>query len=62
MTKNTIAFPGLGLGPFRVSTGFRFFGLSIHWYGVIIAVGIVLAYLFARKKAAKRVISDDTLL
>ncbi len=62
MTKNTMAFPGLGLGPFRVSTGFRFLGLSIHWYGVIIAVGIVLAYLFARKKAAKRGISDDTLL
>lgn len=62
MTKNTIAFPGLGLGSFQISTGFKFFGFSIHWYGVIIALGIVLAYLFARKKAAPRAVSDDTLL
>lgn len=60
--KNTIAFPGLGIGPFTVSTGFSFFGMTVHWYGVIIALGIVLAYCFAKKKAEKRGISHDTLL
>ncbi len=62
MTKNTIAFPGLGLGPFQISEGFTFFGLSIHFYGILIALGIILAYLFAKKKAEKRGISDDTLI
>ncbi len=60
--NNTFAFPGLGIGPFTLSTGFSFFGLTIHWYGVLIALGIVLAYLFAKKKAKTREISQDTLL
>ncbi len=59
---NTVAFPGLGIGPFTFSKGFSFFGISIHWYGVIIALGIVLAYLFGKKKAFKREISQDTVL
>ena len=59
---NTIAFPGLGIGPFTVSESFSFFGFTIHWYGVIIAFGIILAYLFARKKAKHRELSEDSLL
>ncbi len=59
---NTIAFPGLGIGPFTVSESFSFFGFTIHWYGVIIAFGIILAYLFARKKAKYRELSEDSLL
>ncbi len=62
MANHTIAFPGLGLGPLQISTGFKFFGFSIHWYGVIIALGIVLAYLFARRKAVRRGIEEETLL
>ena len=34
---NTIAFPGLSLGPFHISESFEIFGISIHLYGVIIA-------------------------
>ncbi|MBE7047947.1 MAG: prolipoprotein diacylglyceryl transferase [Ruminococcaceae bacterium] len=60
--KNTIAFPGLGIGPFTLSEKFTFLGISIHYYGLIIAIGVVLAYLFAAKKGAKRNISNDTLL
>ena len=49
----------------RAVSGFH--KLSLFWviHTLVwcdIAVGIVLAYLFARKKAAKRGISDDTLL
>ena len=62
MTKNTISFPGLGIGPFTVTEGFHFFGLSIHWYGVLIALGIVLAYLYGKQKASKRNISAETIL
>ncbi len=60
--ENIIAFPGLGIGQFTVSTTFTFFGLTIHWYGMIIALGMVLAYLFAKIKAKKRDISNDTLM
>ncbi|MBQ4517752.1 MAG: prolipoprotein diacylglyceryl transferase [Clostridia bacterium] len=60
--KNKIAFPGLGIGPFTVSESFSFFGFNIHFYGILIALGIVLAYLFSTKKALKRDISSDTLL
>ncbi len=60
--KNTLAFPGLGIPAFTVSETISVFGLSIHWYGVIIAVGILLAYLFASYKAKKRDVSSDSLL
>lgn len=60
--KNIIAFPGLGIGEFSVPTSFKLYGFTVHWYGVIIALGIVLAYLFAKMKARKRDISDDTLM
>ena len=59
---NTIAFPGLGIGAFTIPTAFSFFGFTIHWYGVIIALGILLAYLFAKKKAKSREISNDSIL
>jgi len=59
---NRIAFPGLGLGPFSIHESFSFFGLTIHWYGVLIATGLFLAYLFAKKKAKKREIASDTLI
>ncbi|MBQ2696092.1 MAG: prolipoprotein diacylglyceryl transferase [Clostridia bacterium] len=59
---NTIAFPGIGIGPMTIPTEFTFFGVSIHWYGVLIALGVVLAYFFCKRKAKPRGISDDTLL
>ena len=43
---NHISFPGLSIGPLAVHESFQIFGLTIHWYGVIIALGIVAAYLF----------------
>jgi len=59
---NKIAFPGIGIGPMTIPTEFTFFGLSIHWYGVLIALGVVLAYFFCKIKAKPRGISDDTLM
>ncbi|MBR5236197.1 MAG: prolipoprotein diacylglyceryl transferase [Clostridia bacterium] len=60
--RHTVLFPGLGIGPLSIKNNFKFFGLTIHWYGILIALGLVLAYLFASKKAKKRGISQDTLL
>ncbi len=59
---NTISFPGLGIGPFTLKNSFSFFGLSIHYYGVIIALGIVLAYFFAKKKGRQRGLHEETVL
>ena len=59
---NISAFPGLGIGPMQIKSTFSFFGFSIHWYGVIIALGIILAYLFASHEGKRRGVSQDTLL
>lgn len=37
-------FGGLAINYYR---GFEVFGISIYWYGVIITVGVILAYLYA---------------
>ena len=37
-------FGGLAINYYR---GFELFGISIYWYGVIITVGVILAYLYA---------------
>jgi len=59
---NAIAFPGLRLGPFMVRESFQLFGLTIHWYGVIIAAGILVAYLYCTHIAKDYGISKDNLL
>lgn len=50
---NNISFPGLGIhfkiNPIAVKLG----SFSIHWYGIIIAVGIVLAVLYCSHLAKK---------
>ena len=58
---NTIAFPGLGIDAFRVTEYISFFGFKLHWYGIIIAIGVVLGYLLATHDAKKRGLSADTM-
>lgn len=41
-----VKFPGLGINLTIDPIAFTIGGLSIHWYGVIIAVGFVLAFLY----------------
>ncbi len=43
----TISFPGFGIGEFKVDgVAFRIFGRDVAWYGVIITLGIVLAFAY----------------
>lgn len=58
---NTISFPGLGIGPFRISETISFFGFSVHWYGIIIATGIVLAVLFGMKICQEHGLTKDNI-
>lgn len=52
--KIFVEFPNLFSG-FKVtySRGFNLFGLSIYWYGMLIALGLVLAYLYAMHRMEK---------
>ena len=44
------------------STGFTLFGLSIRWYGLMIALGIGLGVLLAMKREARFHLPKDTVL
>ncbi len=59
---NTIAFPGLNIGPFSISESFQIFGISIHWYGIMIATGVFFAYLFCSRIAKEYHLTKDNLL
>ena len=65
MEKTTfISFPGLGIGEFRVNNvAFTLFGHNIMWYGIIITLGIVLAYFYVcyRAKHIENVRVDDVI-
>jgi phosphatidylglycerol:prolipoprotein diacylglycerol transferase len=50
--SNPIEFPGLGIGPLDFNTtAFTVFGLAIQWYGIIIALGFMLAVIYCTAKA-----------
>lgn len=52
--KITLEFPNLFEGTrITYSRGFNIFGLSIYWYGILIAVGLVLAYFYAMHRMEK---------
>lgn len=57
-----ISFPGLGLevnpSPILVSIG----PLSIHWYGVVIALGLLLALWYASRRAPEFGLTEDHIL
>ena len=58
---STISFPflGLELDPPR---GFALFGLNIRFYGIIIAVGLLLAVIYALKRRKTFGLKEDDIL
>ena len=56
-----ISFPifGLEMNPPR---GFSLFGLDIRFYGIIIAVGLILAVIYGLKRKAQFGLSEDDIL
>ena len=56
-----ISFPSLGL-TLNPSTGFSIGPLSIHYYGLIIAIGLMLAVCYCSKRSAQFGLDEDTLL
>ena len=59
---NLVSFPGLGLS-FEINrVAFSIGGLNIYWYGVLIAVGLVLAMAFAMRHCAEFGIDGDAMV
>jgi phosphatidylglycerol:prolipoprotein diacylglycerol transferase len=60
---STISFPGLGIGEFNVDrVAFTIGKLSVTWYGMIICVGIILAFTYFSYRAGKAGINFDSVL
>ncbi|MBQ5841549.1 MAG: prolipoprotein diacylglyceryl transferase [Clostridia bacterium] len=55
--KTTIAFPGLGIEQFELNRAAFTIpigdGITVYWYGIIIALGIVLAFTYFLWRATK---------
>ena len=58
-----ISFPGLGIEGIDPIRSFTLFGkLDIHFYGVIIAVGLLLAVWYGLKRSKEFGLKDDDIL
>ena len=56
-----ISFPSIGL-TLDPSKGFSIGSLEIHWYGVLIAVGLMLALLYGLGQSKKFGLKDDDII
>ena len=66
MDINTISFPGLGIGDFKLNeVALSLFdgALTIRWYAIFICIGIILAYWYFLRHATKHEgLSEDTMI
>ena len=61
--STTVSFPGLGIGEFSFDrVAFELFGKPIYWYGVIIMLGIVAAFVHAYLRCKQEGIKGDDIL
>lgn len=58
---NTITFPGLGIGPLEIPETVEVLGFDIHLYGIIIGIGILLAYIYALKTCHRHNLTKDNV-
>jgi len=56
-----VSFPGLGIN-LEIHNQVQIFGLSIYWYGIIIATGLILAVIYGCVNSKRLGISADNLL
>ena len=61
MRDAAISFPLLGDWSIDPSASFTLFGRTFYWYGVIIAVGFILAMLYCARHCRRCGIQPDTL-
>ena len=61
MTNYIISFPGLGL-EINPPAGFSIGGYDVRFYGLIIAIGLILAVSYALRRKAEFGLSEDDLM
>lgn len=59
---NQISFPDLGINLTVNRVAFTVFGINIYWYGIIIAAGIVLAFIYGVHEFNRCGLKQDDLL
>ncbi len=59
---STISFPGLGIEGINPPRSFEIFGMTIYFYGVIIAVGLLLAVWYGLKRSKQFGLKEDDIL
>ena len=63
MNTTPISFPMFGEDAIiNPSTHFSVFGRNIYWYGVLIAIGFILAVLYALKRSKEFGLTQDNIL
>lgn len=62
MSDYTVQFPNLGMTFEINTTAFTIFGLEVKWYGILIAVGFLLAFIYALCSCKKMRIDQDKLI
>ena len=61
MSELTISFPGLGIGEIDPPQFLTIFGRNIYFYGIIIALGFLLAFWYGFKRVKQFGLSSDEL-
>lgn len=59
---SSVVFPGLGFQVNVKDIAFRVFGWPIHWYGIIIALGFLLAVAFCSRRAGRYGVEQDDII
>lgn len=60
--SNAISFPGLGISFDIPEVAFSVFGFNVRWYGIIIAVGFLLALIYGMKRCEQFGFNQDQLI
>ena len=58
-----ISFPGLGIEPFTVNkVAFEVFGIDVRWYGVVIVLGMIMAFGYAMFRSKQEGFTWDDVI
>ena len=61
--STTVSFPGIGIGEFSFDrVAFEIFGKEIYWYGVIIMLGMVAAFIHTLIRGKQEGVKSDDIL
>ena len=62
MILSRITFPGLGIAVDPSPVAFRIGGVTVYWYGIILAAGFFLGVVYALHRCKEFVITQDEIL